>query len=109
MMRDAVRYFDQSQGGKTGESPLRALTVEPTPELMKITNAPWVARPFVLLSVELTRRERWGYTPCDLALSRTKTRCNVTYHNFSVPCQVPNSTSISISKSSDVRVPYPPI
>jgi hypothetical protein len=110
--------FNQIQGGETGElsgwdatkrtpkvpegclarndALRRALTVEPTQELIKVAVAQevrnkrvgaWrVARLFGVLGVELARRERWGYSPCDPAWSRPKIRSNVTYHSFSTPC-----------------------
>jgi hypothetical protein len=64
--------FDQIQGGETGESFKGALTVEPTQELIKVAGARRVARLFGLLGVEPAWRERRGYAPCDLALSRPK-------------------------------------
>jgi hypothetical protein len=79
--------FDQIQGGETGESLLRASTVEPTLELIKIASAQWVARLFALLGVEPIGRERWGYTPYDLALSSTKSRSNVTCHRILASCK----------------------
>jgi hypothetical protein len=81
-----MSYFDQIQGGETGESLKRALTVEPTQELIKMAGAHRVARLFGLFGVEPAWRERWGYAPCDLALNRPKIRRNVTYHSFSTPC-----------------------
>jgi hypothetical protein len=91
-----MSYFDQIQGGETGESLKRALTVEPTQELIKMAVAQGVgnkgmgrsrvARLFGLFGVEPAWRERWGYAPCDLALNRPKIRRNVTYHSFSTPC-----------------------
>jgi hypothetical protein len=44
--------FDQIQGGEAGKSLQRALTVEPTPELIKVAGARRVARLFGLLGVE---------------------------------------------------------
>ena len=77
-MRGAMNPFGQIQGGEAGESPTRALTAEPTPELAKRIVAHRVAHLFDFggvggreegsRDVVLALRDRCGYrsgrTPC---------------------------------------------
>ena len=67
-MRGAMNPFGQIQGGEAGESPTRALTAEPTPELAKRIVAHGVTHLFDFGSVVLALRDRCGYrsgrTPC---------------------------------------------
>jgi hypothetical protein len=61
MVRGAMNHFGRIQGGETGKSPKRALTVEPTPKSPKIIVAQRVARLLAKKSVALTRRDLCGY------------------------------------------------
>jgi len=81
-MRGAKSYFGRIQGGETGKSPQRALTVEPTLESAKRATAQRVARLLAIGGVAPARRDRCGYTPSDRALPMAKIRSNATYHSF---------------------------
>jgi hypothetical protein len=71
--------FDRIQGGEAGESPLRALTAEPTPKSVKFISA-WGLRGFLAGSVLRSQGEIAGdLPPCDRALCQPKIRSNAVH------------------------------